>query len=269
MANLRRTHVLFVAAAIVLIYIIFFSGPETTDFRKVTESSLSSRRGILRGTLSDSELTAQTNQLLQRILDKKNEALIADSGRVDHVPGTASNPKENPKPKWPPVVEKMGDANSNTESPAVVGGTPSKPKPTDDGLERAREELYDIFRKSPIIIFSKSYCPYSKRAKELLLETYTIVPKPYVVELDLMTDPVPVSYEDHITPAPTLGRTLQDLLARLTSRRTVPNIMVNTQSLGGSDDIASMHAKGTLIDEIRKLGGKRIESIAKNHKAED
>lgn len=152
MANLRRTHVLFVAATIVLIYIIFFSGPETTDFRKVTESSLSSRRGILRGTLSDSELTAQTNQLLQRILDKKNEALIADSGRVDHVPGTASNPKENPKPKWPPVVEKMGDANSNTESPAVVGETPSKPKPTDDGLERAREELYDIFRKSPSML---------------------------------------------------------------------------------------------------------------------
>lgn len=87
-----------------------------------------------------------------------------------------------------------------------------------------------------------------------------------------MTDPVRVSYtreEGDDTPAPTLGRKLQDLLASLSGRRTVPNIMINAQSLGGSDDLASMHEKGTLMDEIKKLGGKRIVSIEKNHKAED
>ncbi len=122
-----------------------------------------------------------------------------------------------------------------------------------------------------VIIFSKSYCPYSRRAKALLLETYTISPAPYVVELDLMTKPVPkphVGDEDEDIPAPTLGRKLQDLLASLTGRRTVPNIMINAHSLGGGDDIARMDAEGTLIDEIKKMGGKRIVSVERNHKGE-
>ncbi|KIW12940.1 hypothetical protein PV08_08127 [Exophiala spinifera] len=264
MAGLRRTHALCLAAAIVLIYILFFSGPDSTDFRRVTESSLSSRRGVLRGSLSDAALTAQTNEQLQMILDKQKEALVASSGRVPNVANTPSNSKDDEMakdavaPKWTP-----------TTAPTLPE-VPSKPK--DNGEDRARAELSDILKKSPVIIFSKSYCPYSKRAKTLLLETYTIEPTPYVVELDLMTEPVAVSYtreEDDDTPPPSVGRKLQDLLASLTGRRTVPNIMINTRSLGGSDDIASMHEKGTLIDEIKKLGGKRIVSVVRNHKAED
>jgi len=122
-----------------------------------------------------------------------------------------------------------------------------------------------------VIIFSKSYCPYSKRAKALLLETYTITPAPYVVELDLMTQEVPrpqshsdPSVDDDNTPPSTLGRKLQDLLATLTGRKTVPNITINSQSLGGSDDIVRMDTEGTLIDEIKKLGGNRIVSIEKS-----
>jgi hypothetical protein len=83
-----------------------------------------------------------------------------------------------------------------------------------------------------------------------------------------MTTTVPNDDADEERPAPTLGRKLQDLLASLTGRRTVPNIMINAQSLGGSDDIARMHAEGTLEEEIKKLGGKRIVSIEKAHKGE-
>jgi glutaredoxin len=144
----------------------------------------------------------------------------------------------------------------------------------DDGEEMAREELQTILKKSPIVIFSKSYCPYSKKAKALLLETYTITPTPYVVELDMMSQKLPKPPQQHVgdderddddTPAPTMGRKLQDLLATLTGRRTVPNIMINAQSLGGGDDVARMHAEGTLEEEIKKLGGKRIVSIDKTH----
>lgn len=130
-----------------------------------------------------------------------------------------------------------------------------------------------------VIIFSKSYCPYSKRAKALLLETYTISPTPYVVELDLMNKPIPrPAHQHHLTeddgeggdaPQPTIGRKLQDLLASLTGRRTVPNIMINAQSLGGSDDIARLHAEGTLADEIKKLGGKRIVSVERSKHSEE
>ena len=82
-----------------------------------------------------------------------------------------------------------------------------------------------------------------------------------------MNEPVPKSRNDSNSdddsPPPTLGRKLQDLLATLTGRKTVPNIMINARSLGGGDDIARMHSDGTLPDKIWKLGGKRIVSIQK------
>jgi hypothetical protein len=93
-----------------------------------------------------------------------------------------------------------------------------------------------------------------------------------------MNKPVPRPHQHKATedgdeggdaPRPTIGRKLQDLLASLTGRRTVPNIMINAQSLGGSDDIARLHAEGTLADEIKKLGGKRIVSIERSKHSEE
>ena len=68
-----------------------------------------------------------------------------------------------------------------------------------------------------VIIFSKTYCPYSKRAKGVLLEKYVIEPKPYVFELDT---------------AP-LGPQIQARLAGMTGRKTVPNIsmQISTDTL--------------------------------------
>ncbi|KAK7903427.1 hypothetical protein LTR67_001447 [Exophiala xenobiotica] len=269
MAGLRRTHALGLAVAIVLIYLLFFSGSETTDFRRVTEASLSRRRGVLRGSLSDADLTFQTNQQLQEILDKQKDATIATSGSEADVIGNIPSTKDKEKPKYP-VDSSAAGSSAKGESSELKGDM--EDKVVDNGEEMAREEFHNILKKSPIvIIFSKSYCPYSRRAKALLLETYTISPAPYVVELDLMTKPVPrkhVGDQDEDIPAPTLGRKLQDLLASLTGRRTVPNIMINAHSLGGGDDIASMDAQGTLIDEIKKMGGKRIVSVERNHEGE-
>jgi len=266
MAGLRRTHALGLAVAIVLIYLLFFSGSETTDFRKVTEASLSRRRGVLRGSLSDADLTFQTNQQLQMILDKQKEATVASSGSEADVIGSVPSPKDKEKPKYT-VESSAAGSSAKDETPELKEN--QEEKVVDDGEEMAREEFHSILKKSPIIIFSKSYCPYSRRAKALLLETYTISPAPYVVELDLMTKPVPrrhAGVEDDDIPAPTLGRKLQDLLASLTGRRTVPNIMINAHSLGGGDDIARMDAEGTLVDEIKKMGGKRIVSVERNNK---
>lgn len=108
-------------------------------------------------------------------------------------------------------------------------------------------ELNDILRKGPIIVFSKSYCPYSKKAKHILLDLYSITPAPYVVELD--THP--------------LGPGLQNHLHKSTGRRTVPNVLINGRSIGGGDDIAGLHESGKLIDTITSMGGKRIMSATK------
>jgi len=98
-----------------------------------------------------------------------------------------------------------------------------------------------------VIIFSKSYCPYSKKAKQILLESYTIKPPPHVVELDLHE----------------LGPQLQQSLGESTGRRTVPNVLINGKSIGGGDDIEAMHVGGTLIEKVKTLGGKRIVEMSR------
>ncbi|KAK3355706.1 thioredoxin-like protein [Neurospora tetraspora] len=112
------------------------------------------------------------------------------------------------------------------------------------------EELRSILKKSPIIIFSKSYCPFSKKAKNLLLNDYQIDPAPYVVELD-----------QHA-----LGPGIQAELGERTGRKTVPNILVGGISIGGSDDIAKLDQEETLIEKIMSLAGKRL-TVTKHSKS--
>jgi len=93
-----------------------------------------------------------------------------------------------------------------------------------------------------VIIFSKTYCPFSKKAKKILLEKYSITPPPYVVELD-----------EH-----PLGAQLQQKLGDMTGRNTVPNILINGRSIGGGDDVEALHLNNELIDKVQTMGGKRI-----------
>lgn len=98
-----------------------------------------------------------------------------------------------------------------------------------------------------VIIFSKTYCPYSKKAKHILLDQYKIVPEPYVAELD--THP--------------LGARLQAALQKSTGRRTVPNVLINGKSIGGGDDVAGLDHEDKLASTIRDMGGKRIMEVSR------
>lgn len=98
-----------------------------------------------------------------------------------------------------------------------------------------------------VIIFSKTYCPHSRKAKDILLNHYDISPRPVVVELD-----------EH-----PLGSQLQDALQRSTGRRTVPNVLINGKSVGGGDDIQRLDEEGQLVDTVRKWGGKWIVGVKK------
>lgn len=96
-----------------------------------------------------------------------------------------------------------------------------------------------------MIIFSKTYCPHSKKAKNILLDLYTITPSPYVVELD--------THEQ--------GAGLQEALAQTTGRKTVPNVLVNGKSIGGGDEIEALHLSNGLIQRIQELGGSRVQMV--------
>ncbi|KAE8379429.1 ribosomal protein L6, alpha-beta domain-containing protein [Aspergillus bertholletiae] len=116
---------------------------------------------------------------------------------------------------------------------------------TDEHME-AKTELNSILKRSPIIIFSKSYCPHSARAKSILLDKYSIIPAPYVVELDQQP----------------LGQPLQALLADNTGRRTVPNVLVTGRSIGGGDDVIALDEKDELASTLKNLGGQWVQDIS-------
>ncbi|ORY60168.1 thioredoxin-like protein [Pseudomassariella vexata] len=150
-----------------------------------------------------------------------------------------ANAKAPLRPDAPHQVVGVGSSAGGQKKAANAETEAEAESEEEHALEQT---LNDIFKRSPVIIFSKSYCAFSKRAKSVLLEKYSIDPPPYVVELD-----------EH-----PLGKKLQEKLGQMTSRLTVPNIMINGKSIGGSDDIAELDARKTLIDKVKSMGGKRV-----------
>ncbi|WVQ78441.1 glutaredoxin [Cryptococcus sp. DSM 104549] len=97
-----------------------------------------------------------------------------------------------------------------------------------------------------IVVFSKTHCPYSRNAKSIL-GNYRLSPAPFIIELDQRSD------MDQI----------QTLLQRITGRRTVPNILLDFTSIGGSDDITLLHSEGGLqrrFEDMEVVPGMRRRS---------
>ncbi|XP_059461019.1 glutaredoxin-C4-like [Corylus avellana] len=87
-----------------------------------------------------------------------------------------------------------------------------------------------------IVIFSKSYCPYCRKAKNVFKELKQV---PHVVELDQRED----------------GSDIQDALSDIVGRRTVPQVFINEKHIGGSDDTIEAYESG----ELAKLLGIDVE----------
>lgn len=217
------------------------------------------------------DVIAEEQQRLERVerLQKEHDAAIANAAPEDV-------PKPAP-PKQQPIVQDAGGKadssgeksvagrklmkgdkivherpdNDDNDGVAKVGNVAPKSSPTAAGDGDAEDEhkveaaLNEILKKGPIIIFSKSYCPFSKKAKHILLDLYDISPPPYVVELD--------QHE--------LGPGLQRKLEKTTGRRTVPNVLINGKSIGGGDDVAELHEEGKVVEKVLSMGGKRIVKV--------
>ncbi|XP_052195123.1 glutaredoxin-C3 [Diospyros lotus] len=93
--------------------------------------------------------------------------------------------------------------------------------------------VQNVIYSNRIAIFSKSYCPFSLRAKRIFSELHE---QPFVVELDLRDD----------------GNKIQDVLLDLVGRRTVPQVFVNGKHIGGSDDLKAAVQNGQLQNLIKK-----------------
>eukprot|EP01088_Endostelium_zonatum_P013330 TRINITY_DN27823_c0_g1_i1.p1 TRINITY_DN27823_c0_g1~~TRINITY_DN27823_c0_g1_i1.p1 ORF type:complete len:130 (+),score=16.99 TRINITY_DN27823_c0_g1_i1:79-468(+) len=89
-----------------------------------------------------------------------------------------------------------------------------------------------IIKTHPLLVFSKTYCPYCSRAKEIFSE---LGAKAHVVELDVVGN----------------GSALQAELKKLTGRSTVPNVFIAGENIGGCDDTEGLLQSGELQKKLR------------------
>ncbi|KAI1800514.1 glutaredoxin [Daldinia bambusicola] len=261
MPSARRVRLLMMVVLAAVITTLFFTSQMRStiphdnrtvhDFFGKTMNGLGSQKGsgqvVMsgKGTTVDSTVKDKDGD---GSVDEDDEQLakeMADRLRAaEQKAKDLANAKAPLKPDAPSEVIGVGSSAGGQKK----GGSKGSPKEENEDSKESEEDreieatLNAILKKSPVVIFSKTFCPYSKRAKGVLLEKYSIDPAPYVVELD-----------EH-----PLGKQLQARLGVKTGRKTVPNIMINGKSVGGSDDIAELDSRKTLIDKFKSMGGKQL-----------
>ena len=107
------------------------------------------------------------------------------------------------------------------------------------------KELLAIRSLSPMVMFSKTYCPFLKKLKKLLKDNYQITPEFQIVELDIHAH----------------GAELQEYLGKVSGRKTVPNVLIgkSSKSRGGFDDFAEFHNLGNLMKYLKQWGGSGLD----------
>ena len=87
----------------------------------------------------------------------------------------------------------------------------------------------------PVLVFSKSYCPFASQAKALLKQG-NVDAKIY--ELDQMDN----------------GNEIQTALKTKSGQSTVPNIYIGGKHIGGCSEIKALHSKGGLKPALDAAG---------------
>ncbi|KAI1419729.1 thioredoxin-like protein [Xylaria sp. FL1777] len=267
MPSPRRVRFLMVTVLAIVVTILFFTSkmrqsaprdPRTINsFFGKTVNGLDQRHGGGRGggghvvmsgkgLSSDESLKDHDGDGSVDEDDEKLAQEMADRLRAaEQQAKEQANAKSPLKPDAPSDVVGVGSsAGGQKKGKYRISKHDTEDEKDEEGDENSEAEvaLYEILEKSPVVIFSKTYCPYSKKTKGILLEKYIIEPTPYVVELN-----------EH-----PLGSKIQTLLAEKTGRKTVPNIMIQGKSVGGNDEISKLDLRKTLIDKFKSMGGKKI-----------
>jgi len=88
--------------------------------------------------------------------------------------------------------------------------------------------INEKIKSHQVMVFSKSWCPYCLRLKELF--KYLNI-NYEVMDLDMLSN----------------GNELQQALHEISGQKTVPNVYINQKHIGGSDDVNNLHKQNKLI----------------------
>ncbi|CAG8447552.1 462_t:CDS:2 [Acaulospora morrowiae] len=100
-----------------------------------------------------------------------------------------------------------------------------------DPLSTIEYEIYYLIHENPVVIFTKTDCPESQSAKDVLSQ-YDIFPIPLIIEIDKRG-----KYEEE---------EVKEALTRFTYLNTLPSIFVDSVPIGDSEELSIMHKDGRL-----------------------
>ncbi|XP_045451709.1 glutaredoxin-C4-like [Melitaea cinxia] len=90
-----------------------------------------------------------------------------------------------------------------------------------------KQFIKEAISQEKVVVFSKTYCPYCTLAKDV----FSKIKQPIkVYELDQRDD----------------GPEIQENLAQITGFRTVPQVFINGNCIGGGSDVKSLYDSGKL-----------------------
>jgi len=89
--------------------------------------------------------------------------------------------------------------------------------------------------ENPVMVYSKTYCPFCMEVKALFNKLGV---QATVVELDSLAD----------------GADVQDALSSVTGSRTVPQVFIGGELVGGCDDTMAANRSGALQELLAKHG---------------
>lgn len=100
------------------------------------------------------------------------------------------------------------------------------PTATSDGLTEASNEIEQYIKANSIMIFSKSYCPFCNKVKDMFTSKGLTFKS---IELDEMGQQ---------------GANIQAALLQKTGQKTVPSVFFNSKHIGGCDDTMGAAQRG-------------------------
>ncbi|KAJ2162315.1 hypothetical protein GGF46_000806 [Coemansia sp. RSA 552] len=138
-------------------------------------------------------------------------------------------------------VKERPPALLQTTEPVRAAKPEPEPEPEPAVVEEtaAEKRMRQLIKRSRVMVFSKTYCPYSRRAKLLLTKYRNERGLDYsVLEVDLEASPAEI----------------KEALGRISERFTFPNIFVDGQSVGGFDELNQLHDSGDLAELLGARG---------------
>ncbi|TMX04692.1 hypothetical protein EJD97_005774 [Solanum chilense] len=113
-----------------------------------------------------------------------------------------------------------------------MGSMFSSPQFSKEQMEAALTKAKQIVSSNPVVVFSKTYCGYCTRVKNLLSQLGATFK---VIELDRESD----------------GDEVQAALLEWTKQRTVPNVFIGGEHVGGCDSVLEKHQQGKLLPMLK------------------